>query len=84
MAFADPILKQLRDQALHFAWGAAAGGVAVGLGAHWLAGVPAAAVVVLPRELIEQWPISKHSDWWLDTLAFLLGGFAAGLLIRLL
>lgn len=84
------LAAELGDQVLHILWGFAnitlvwgATGVRR-LNRWWV--IPtcglAAAVSMLPRELVDQWPIERSWDTALDLTAMLLGGALAGVLIK--
>lgn len=70
--------KQFLDQPLHMAWAAAALTPVVYWGPTWWSGALAGMLVGLPREIIDQWPLSRETDAPLDLLCFAIGGGLIG------
>jgi hypothetical protein len=70
--------RQFIDQPLHMAWASMALAPLVWWGPHWWSGALAGLLIDLPRELVDQWPISRESDFLLDLLSFAIGGALIG------
>ena len=70
------------DQLSHFWWGAGISAVATMFGmTHEIGLIVLPMLSILPRELVDQWPIEKPLDSIIDTISFGVGGlFIAGLL----
>lgn len=65
------------DQASHFTWGAGIAGTAFLFGMDSQVGLIALPVLaILPREMIDQWPIQDIPKTVTDILVFGLGGAA--------
>ena len=70
------IKKQIKDQALHFAWSALAISPIIIIGPSVASGALAGLLIGLPRELVDQWPIGHWKDTILDLAFFTAGGAA--------
>jgi hypothetical protein len=70
--------KQFIDQPLHMAWAAVAVAPLAFWGIHWWTGALAGLLIDLPREFVDQWPISRETDMPLDLLSFAIGGALIG------
>lgn len=70
--------KQLRDQPLHACWAAMAVFPVVYWGPHWWTGGLTGLLIDLPRELVDQWPLSRETDAPLDLAVFALAGALVG------
>jgi hypothetical protein len=82
-AWSGPVLGQVIDQAGHFIWGFCIVLVASMMYRSlpdWLAAFCLPIFIVLPREIIDQWPINNIYDTILDLMFFGLGGFGCWLL----
>lgn len=69
---------QVLDQGLHVLWGFGISYLAIRAGMNrvvWAILLPPLAM--LPRELIDQWPINNYFDTNLDLFFFAVGGFIA-------
>jgi hypothetical protein len=75
-------LRQLIDQPGHMLWGALPAIVVLGLDSvsPILAGAVAGLAIALPREVVDQYPISRWWDTALDLSFFVVGGAVAGYL----
>jgi hypothetical protein len=76
----ERVLRQLIDQPGHMLWGALPAIVVLGLApiSPVLAGAVAGIAIALPREIVDQWPLSRWWDTALDLSFFALGGALAG------
>lgn len=62
------------DQVGHMVWAASVVSAAMLIPVDGLNGAVAGALLCLPRELVDQWPIERVWDTVLDCSAFVLGG----------
>lgn len=70
--------RQFLDQPLHALWAATVLFPIVWWGPHWYTGALSGFLIDLPRELVDQWPISRQSDFLLDLTCFAVGGALIG------
>ena len=70
--------KQLWEQPLHGLWAMVVVFPLVYWGPHWWSGALAGLLIDLPRELVDQWPISRQTDAPLDLFCFAIGGALIG------
>lgn len=78
----DKLLHNAVEQPGHAAWGFVPIAIYLTLDGHPIVGgACAAAAAALPREIIDQWPISRWWDTALDLAFFALGGATAGWLL---
>jgi hypothetical protein len=72
--------KQVIDQTLHFAWGLL---IALPLAYYsaplWVC-VTAPIIAMLPREVVDQWPVNSWNDTLVDLAFFGASGFLAKLI----
>lgn len=73
--------KQLWTQPLHAAWAGVSVLPFALWGSHWWTGALAGLFIALPRELVDQWPLSRDTDAPLDILFFVIGGALVGGLV---
>jgi len=71
--------RKILDQPLHFLWAFIALTPVMIWGPTVVAGTISAVLLALPREIVDQWPITDWSDTMLDLTFFALGGAVAGM-----
>jgi hypothetical protein len=77
----DTRIGHIVDQLGHAVWAFAVVYVAMRWSGAWWAGAAAGALIALPRELVDQWPIDNWFDTAVDSFYFMIAGLIAALVI---
>jgi len=75
------MISEILDQFLHTIWGALLASLAAYHGASPIVCCLFSIVCILPRELVDQWPIERPMDTVIDLGFFGLGGLIIALIL---